>query len=668
MRAAPFVLALASVGCLTPVPSTGDASVAPDGGVPVMDAAGAGDGGVSPHTALWRLPRMPQADFSLPWPNDLALTSQGRVDLTFLPNANHNGLVGQYVQQFNQALDGFSTVGAVYFRFAADLDPASLPTDAAASRDPGASVQIVDIDPASPDHGHRIPAQWLFRPDATAYWPGDTLAVAPVHGFPLRPHTRYAVVLTTDLRATDGAPFARDTDLVAVMDPNAVVDDAGRRARTMYATAFDALDASGVGRSHILSLAVFTTQDPTVEFFRAADWLRAQGPMPVVRDLTAPTVSPMYTLVRGHYGPNPVFQSGTSPYTAPGTGDFVLDASGTPLPQGMINIHFTLTVPPGPMPEHGWPVAIYAHGTGGNADSFVNDGTGAAAAAQNVAMLGFDQIFNGERTDPGSNPDVAFFNFTNPHAGRTNNRQAALDLVQCGRFVRSVQIPLHNADGTTTTVRFDPGHVMFFGHSQGGLNGPLWLAAEDGASTAVLSGAAGALVLSLMLKTQPVNIPALLGSILGAETGELGPLHPVLTLAQTLVDPSDPINYGRFIVHEPRPGMHAKNVFQTQGFIDHYAPPPAIAALALSIGLPLAGLVLHHEPAYPLTGLDTGVLPLRSNLLGTTGAWMQFNAPLGRDGHFVVFDVPDARLKAAAFLGSAARDPAGIPTLPDIAR
>jgi hypothetical protein len=49
-----------------------------------------------------------------------------------------------------------------------------------------------------------------------------------------------------------------------------------------------------------------------------------------------------------------------------------------------------------------------------------------------------------------------------------------------------------------------------------------------------------------------------------------------------------------------------------------------------------------------------------------TGAWMQFDAPRGRDGHFVVFSVPGARLRAASFLGSAGRDPDGIPTVPSM--
>jgi len=49
-----------------------------------------------------------------------------------------------------------------------------------------------------------------------------------------------------------------------------------------------------------------------------------------------------------------------------------------------------------------------------------------------------------------------------------------------------------------------------------------------------------------------------------------------------------------------------------------------------------------------------------------TAAWMQFNAPTGRDGHFVVFSVPGARLRAARFLGSAGTDPMDIPTVPTL--
>jgi hypothetical protein len=625
--------------------------------------------------ARWHLHRENDSEradaFLLPWPNDLARDASGRVDLDAFPREGVHTLVRQYLQTFQRRLDGFSLQAAVYFRFSGRLDPASLPTRGERSLDPGASVQLIDIDPASPDRGRRVPVQWYFREQATRYWPEHTLAVAPTFGFPLRPRTRYALVVTTDLRTADGAALRRDRDLDAVLSEGAAGDAATTAARAIYLPAAQALATMGVPTSRVLSMTVFTTQDPTRELFAAADWLRTRGPTPGLDGaLSAPEEAEFFTTLRGHFGPNPVFQAGEVPYNAMGSGDFVPGADGVPQVQRTERVRFTLTLPRGEMPAGGYPVAIYAHGTGGDADSFVRDGTAASLAAQGLATLGFDQVFHGERAPAGTTPDLAFFNFGNPSAGRTNNRQAALDLVQCGRFVRSLQTTFPGPDGPRT-LRFNPQRVFFFGHSQGGLNGPLWLAAEDGASAAVLSGAAGNIALSLLEKRAPVDLPALLNSLLQLERGvpgvpdELVPLHPIASLLQLIVDPSDPVSYGRYIVREPRAGNRAKHVFQTQGFVDRYAPPPGIAALALSIGLPLAQPVLHDEPGWNILGAPAPALPLRANVSGVTGAWSQVDAPTGVDGHFVIFRVRSAQGRASRFLGSAARDENGVPTLPD---
>ncbi len=658
-----------------------DGSAAPDASddVDASKVAPASDETVpvADGVASWLLPRADltgdrRTAFLMPWPSAVSLTAGHKVDLTYLPGAGTPTIVGQYVTQFHDRLDGFSTVGAAYFRLGGAVDPASLPADAEASRRGDSPVQLVDVDPASPDRGHRVPVQWYFRAEPTRWWHSNTLAVAPATGFPLRPHNRYALVVTTDLRRVGGARFTRDRDLEAVLAPAAAGEDpAVTSARAAFGPALDALADVGVGRERVLTFTAFTTLDPAAEFFRAADWLRRDGPAPAVVDMSAARFSSTFYVVTGHYGPNPVFQAGAPPYGAPGSGRLVPDATGTPQVQRTENIRFALTIPGGPMPERGWPLAIYAHGTGGDYETFINDRTAAAAADEGVAMLGFDQVFHGERATAGTSPETAFFNFLNPEAGRTNNIQAALDLVQCGRLVRGLEVPVQRTTGERVTARFDAERLMFFGHSQGGLNGPLWLAAEDGAHAAVLSGAGGAFNVSLLLKTSPVNIPALVTSVLSLAPQELVPLHPAITLLQLMVDPSDPVNYGRYIVHEPRQGMHAKHVFQTQGFVDTYAPPEGIAALARSIGLPLVEPVLHRDPLFSLTGLGTTLLPARGNIAlasggSVTGAWMQFDAPAGRDGHFVVFSVPGARLRAAAFLGSVQRDMTGIPTVPDM--
>lgn len=649
----------------------------PVASTPAVDA-GPGDV-VTPSgarlTALWQLHRegdLRRADsFALPWPNDLARDRDGRLDLNAFPHEGVHTLVRQYLQTFQGRLDGYSLQAAVYQRFSGGIDLATLPATAGRSLDPASTLQLIDIDPASPERGRRRPVQWYFRAAPTRYWPENTLAVAPTFGFPLRPRTRYALVLTTDLRGAMGQPIERDLDLQRVLGGEGATDATTAAARAIYLPAAQALASFGVPTSRVLSLTVFTTQDPTRELFAAADWLRARGPAPALDGaLSAPEVTEFYTALRGHYGPNPIFQTGAAPYNAMGSGDFSLDADGVPRVQGTERIRFTLTLPRGAMPEAGYPVAIYAHGTGGDADSFVRDGTAASLAAQGVATLGFDQVFHGERAPVGTSPDLAFFNFGNPAAGRTNNRQAALDLIQCGRFVRGLQTTFAGADGPAP-LRFDRTRVFFFGHSQGGLNGPLWLAAEDGASAAVLSGAAGNIALSLLEKRAPVDLPALLNSLLQLERNvpgvpdELVPLHPIASLLQLIVDPSDPVSYGRYIVREPRPGNRAKHVFQTQGFVDRFAPPAGIAALALSIGLPLTEPVRHQEPGWSLLGEPSPTLPLQGNLSGTTSAWMQFDAPPGRDGHFVIFEVRGAQVRASRFLGSAARAEDGVPTLPD---
>lgn len=617
--------------------------------------------------AHWQLPRSGPNGFLLPWPSDLTLTAQGYVDFRYIPNPANNLFVRDYVAALDGRIAGFSTVGATYFRFSVPLDPGTLPRDPADSLDPSSTVQILDVDGMSPERGRRHPAQVYFREHATRYWPANTLAVAPVFGFPLRPRTRYAVVLTTRLRTASGMPLQRDTDLESVLG-NASGNEWVTRARAVYQPALAEIERAGIPRNEILSLAVFTTQDPVRELFRAVDVARNIAPVPTLVDVRRVAQTTRFATYAGHYGPNPVFQSGQPPYTAAGSGDFVLDDMGNPRIQRMENITFALTVPNGEPPPRGWPIAIYAHGTGGNARSFIQDGTALSLAIQGIAVLGFDQLFNGDRIVGDGTAEAQFFNFQNPLAGRTNNRQAAIDLVQVARLARTMRIP-PEVSLTGNEIRFDASRVMFFGHSQGGLNGPLWLAADpDAAGAAVLSGAGGTLSLALTQKTEPVNIPRLLAVMLGISSSnleELVALHPVITMAQTAVDVADPVNYARYILREPRSGHTPRHVYMTQGFVDHYTPPESIASLALATGLSLMEPVLHPVAVYVLTGLPVVVAPVRLNVAEgrATGVWQQFDAPMGHDGHFVIFDISEARQRAARFLGSYARDAAGAATV-----
>jgi hypothetical protein len=391
------------------------------------------------------------------------------------------------------------------------------------------------------------------------------------------------------------------------------------------------------------------------------------------------------TVYEGKYGPSPNYQAGTIPFTnSKDGGGFVLE-NGKPKLQDVFVPRFALAVPNAqtcPVPAGGYPIVLYAHGTGGDYRSFVDDGTARAAAQKCLASMGIDQIFHGTR--PGAPPlgdpsaetiiQLRFFNLDNILAARTSNRQSAIDVVQQARLFTQTHLKVPAATSKTgQEIAFDGTKVMFFGHSQGGLNGPLFLAGSDLARGGVLSGAGCDLALNLLEKTKPVNVAGTFRVLMGLqdadEATELNIFHPVMTLVQTLVDAADPLNYGTFIARTPRSGHAPKSIFQTEGVSadgmgDSYAPPHGIEALSVAIGLPrqLPGVRAVVEGGW--AGLADVTIPTDGSTGNiaegrASGVLAQFVPTGGRDGHFVVFNDPKARGQAATFLANLAIEPLG---------
>ena len=77
---------------------------------------------------------------------------------------------------------------------------------------------------------------------------------------------------------------------------------------------------------------------------------------------------------------------------------------------------------------------------------------------------------------------------------------------------------------------------MFFGHSQGGLNGPLFLAGSSLARGAVLSGAGSDPALNLLEKTKPADVAAAFRALVRPGARELATerslFPPVMTAAR----------------------------------------------------------------------------------------------------------------------------------------
>jgi hypothetical protein len=149
-----------------------------------------------------------------------------------------------------------------------------------------------------------------------------------------------------------------------------------------------------------------------------------------------------------------------------------------------------------------------------------------------------------------------------------------------------------------------------------------------------------------------VDITAIVSSVI--IDNPLDEFNPVLALLQCWIERSDTINYGPLLVREPAPGMTARPVYQSMGFVDHFTPLPTIEALAVSIGGDHVGPVIEPIEGLALRGRGVGNAPVTNNIDGTTAVVVQYQATVS-DGHFVVFDVAAGRRQSVQFLSTLAQ-------------
>lgn len=623
-----------------------------------------------------------------PWPSDLRRDPGGAIHVAGFYNPRDVLLLTTYITEAQGLLPGFSPTAAMYLRFTGDIDPSTLPVDPPHSVMPTSSVQLVNVDPMSPEHGKRHLLETFWQQSDGVYWLADTLAVRPALGYPLLPNTKYALVVTTAVKAADGSTITPSSDLAEVLGSKSL-EARVQAAHDLYAPAVADLGTQGIAASSIVNLAVFTTNDPTADLFAVIDDVRANVPAPTVDPTTwMPTDQTAdYDVYEGYYGPSPNYQDGVAPYNDSG-GSFVF-VNGKPVMQNTFRQEFALVVPNAqkcPMPATGYPIMLYAHGTGGYYRSIVEEGNsfGDLLAQHCMASMGINQIFSGNRpgspglSDPNyeGDEDLLFFNVNNLLAARTNGRQGAVDVVQQARLFTQTKVTVPaSVSRTQTVISFDATKLVFVGHSEGGLNGPLFLAGDDQALGGVLSGSGAMITVALLEKTSPMpSVAATVKTVLELttpmEAAELNLFHPVLNMAQTIVDATDPVNYARYIFQSPRPGFAPKSILQTEGVNpdgtgDTYAPPLGIEIHSVALGLPRETPGVHTIAQAAWGGLGDVTVPaagLQGNLAGgkASGVLGQFEPAPNDDGHFVAFDVPAAHAQVGQFCQNLAANPLGL--------
>jgi hypothetical protein len=635
----------------------------------------------------------PLVDFyRLPYPNDARVRPDGTINLDGHPGPGAlipaaGDVVGGMLRAAAVDVDGFGPNQAVFLRFSETPDKETLSIGL-----PGqGTVAVVDLTQNTETYGQLVPFRYELSGERTSYICHNWLAASPNDGSPWLPGHTYALFITRGVTDIDGNVITQDPDFRAAIAAARPPDDRLAITWSSYAPLRLWLQGTGLSPDQLAGGTVFTLQDPVAEVEHLREAVAAE-PVPTLNELSLCGVDPDRFAdpadpTRGCQTNTadawlevqatvtlPQYQVGNPPFKD------AVDGGGIDLSQRIVvptrseDVHISLSVPKGiPMPEEGWPVILYGHGTGGSYTSAVREGLVAElsqvtledGSVQPFMLLGFDAPLHGPRAHPEAQkqawldldpeayaPDVLFFNPLNARAARDNALQEVVDLWSLVKLLRTFDLPEWSSP-TDERIKVDPEQIYYLGHSQGAVVGATFLAHEAHVQAAVLSGGGGLTIGSLLNKRSPHDLPAMIAA--GLADPQLSRTHPLLNIAQQIAERSDGVNHARSVLQDPVEGDRARHILQIYGVGDSYSPDVTQFSLARALGLSQV-----PGASSPLLFLNTTTLPASGNLNGVTGVVMLYENQ-GEDAHFVLFDRADTMHHVRTFFATAVRD--GVPTV-----
>jgi hypothetical protein len=621
-RAGWLPLVLTAVGC-----SSGTGATAPLGTRVVFDAS-------ADLTS-------PDRFFDFPWPSDLRLLPSGAPDLRGVANPTQSTVFAGLLE-IAQARSGFPVVPVGWFRFTADVAP-RVSTDVIAA-DPSSPILLVDADATSGSTGKLLPvvAETMA---ADGYVPDGVLAVAPRPGVVLEPRHKYAFVVMRSADDASGAPLAVEPTLAAALTsggPDAVSQ--------LYAIVPPALRAAGVDPGQVAAATVFTTGDVVADLFDLSSRVLTSHSVSITNVAVDPAVldgSARFCELQGQVV-YPQFQGGAPPYDTGGL--FSVDASGNLVEQGEQAAPVTITLPKQPMPDGGFPLVVYFHGSGGLSTEIADRGpwrpeadttSCPPGAAEDYSILGTWNGVTGCYT-PGEGPGWVlgargfalaasalpvnpqrwpagqggafpeYFNVNNVAATRDIFRQGVLEqrlFVDALTRLSIDPATVAACSGLSlpageTAYHFRDAPLFAQGQSMGAMYANLVSAVEPRISAVVPTGAGGYWSYFILQTQFAPNVRAELGLLLGIR-GDFSHLHPAMHVAELALEPVDPIAFMPRLGREPLPGHPVRSVYEPHGQGDSYFPTDVQDACAMAYGHKEAGDVVwpSMQDALALEGL-----------------------------------------------------------------
>jgi hypothetical protein len=584
-----------------------------------------------------------QTDFyRMPWPSDARLSVDGRVDVSDLPHAD-DAFVAKYVDAL-RAVRGYSTMPVIYIPFvdAAGLDEDALDADALPSPqrtlEADSSVQLIDL--SAENCGARTPLEVVFDAEGGKYIAAQTLKVAPMPGWVLRPATPYALIVTTEFGAGDQTT-AR-TQLFADY-LNGHGDN--ERLTASFEPLLNCLPQTELSADDIAIATVFHTQNPVAETrqMREVVW-SDQTPVKDIGEwlLVEEASNETRKVYRGR-APFPIFQKGVPPYDT--EGGLVFGEDGMPVIQRWESVPFLVVVPA----EHPDPLnlLIWESGTGAVIGNSLDEWHWQASLANGFAIATFVPQFHEFRGEGNYDPIMDSFNYLNPVSGRTVFRQQAAETSYFIRFLIDKVVEKQELP----TIKTD--RIFYGGHSQGSLVGSLVAGVEPRIDTYVFSGVAAYLTETILARKEPFDIAKLLETLLDLDR-PADRFHPMIQIAQTGADVVDAQNYAPFWAGWPG-NPDGSNVLIINGKFDDTTSILGMNALMCAGEIPPVGTPGWDVDPYGLRGVQAYPLPVQGNREAFNGDPITIGAYLHPEtGHFTLFDRQTASRAAVGFWESSA--------------
>lgn len=350
---------------------------------------------------------------AVPWPDDLYLRD-GHVELSALPESSTPTDYLRVMHGSLSELDGFGIGSPIYFFLDGDIDEDTLPHTAIESEGSRAGVFLIDADTASPDAFQRVRVELQWSSEQ------KRLALRPALGHPLTPGRRYAAILTTKVKDSQGRALLPSREFAAVRDvASTLAEPVLLRARANYAPVLETLAKAGMPRDEVVAMAVFRVQTAFMDLDDARKLVRARD-VPTtsnVEILVGSKLDERFGDADAHAAAAPHDNLGAvihgilpSPnllsVTAKTHGAWNRDETGAlQLKRGGEEVPFTLFLPKGSDPS---PVVIYQHALGRERSDAVYVAN--ALARRNIAVIAIDAPFQGLRARSGEGGSVDSIN------------------------------------------------------------------------------------------------------------------------------------------------------------------------------------------------------------------------------------------------------------------